>query len=181
MQGLDQILGSSGVDLGGLSARFGLSPDQTRSAMGALLPAVVGGFHKQAEAGDPAGVAAAANSIAQPDVSAGNDILGRIFGSKDVSRQVADHAAGQSGVSSTVLKAMLPVAAAMVARHFASNGGGAGGGLAGMVAAMLGGGGTGAAALPGMGGPGGGLGGLGGLLGGGGSNPLDEILGGLRR
>ena len=175
MQGLDQILGSSGVDLGSLGQRFGLSPEQTRSAMGSLMPAVVGGFHKQAEAGDPGGVADAAAAVGQPDAGSGNDILGRIFGNKDVSRQVADHAAGQSGVSSTVLKSMLPIVAAMVARHVAANGGGSGsGGLGGMLGSVLGGGSGGAGGMPS-------LGGLGGLLGGGGSNPLDDILGGLRR
>ena len=132
MQGLEEILGSSGLDLGSLGARFGLNPDQTRSAMGSLVPAVVGGFHKQAQAGDPAGVADAVNAVQQPDAAAGNDVLGRIFGNKDVSRQVADHASGQSGVSSTVLKAMLPIVAAAVARHLAGNAQGAGaGGLGG--------------------------------------------------
>lgn len=183
MQGLDQILGSSGVDLGGLGARFGLNPEQTRTAMGSLMPAVVGGFHKQAEAGDPAGVADAANAVDRPDAASGNDILGRIFGTKDVSRQVADHASNQSGVSSTVLKAMLPIVAAMVARHVAANGAatatgsgaGTGGGLGGILGSVLGG-------MGGNAGSGGGglAGGLGGLLGGG-PNPLDEILHGLRR
>lgn len=173
MQGLDQILGSSGLELGGLGAKFGLSPEQTSAAMGSLMPAVVGGFQKKADAGDLDGVQNAAAGIDQPDASAGNDILGHIFGSKDVSRQVADHAAGQSGVSSTVLKAMLPVVAAMVAKHVAgsagSAGGGMGGGLGGMLGSVLGGG-------------GGGLGGLGGLLGGGagGDNPLDQILARMR-
>ncbi len=171
MQGLDQMLGSSGVDLGSLGARFGLDPDQTRAAMGSLMPAVVGGFHKQAEAGDPAGVADAANAVQQPDEQSGNDILGRIFGSKDVSRQVADHASGQSGISTTVLKAMLPIVAAMVARHVASNGGG--GGLGGMLGSLLGGG---SGSQPGLGG----LGGFGGLLGGG-ANPLEEIINGMGR
>lgn len=169
MQGLDQVLGSSGVDLGSLGARFGLSPEQTRSAMGSLMPAVVGGFQKQVEAGDPAGVADAAGTVEEPDAHAGNVILGRIFGSKDVSRQVADHAAGQSGVPATVLKAMLPIVAAMVARHAAAGGGGSGGGLGGMLTSVLAGGNAG-----------GGLEGLAGLLGGG-ANPLDQILGGLRR
>lgn len=182
MQGLNDILGSSGMDLGSLGGQFGLSPEQTQSAMGSLLPAVLGGFHKT----DPDRVAAAidtkgANAAGGPnssgsvgggqlDTAAGNDVLGQIFGSKDVSRQVADHAAGQSGVSSTVLKAMLPIVAAMVARHLAQNGGGAGG-LGGMLGSILGGG-------DGAGGGAGGLGGiLGGLTGGGGGNPLDAILG----
>ncbi len=171
MQNFDQFLGASGMDLGQLSARFGLTPEQTRSALASLMPAVLGGFHKQADPGDPGGVAHGAGT-AEPTTSTGNDILGQIFGTKDVSRQVADHAADQSGVSSAVLKAMLPIVAAMVARHFATNGGGgAGAGLGGVLASVLGGGATGNSGT---------AGGLGGMFGGGG-NPLDAILNGLRR
>lgn len=183
MQPLDQVLGSSGMDVSGLAARFGLSPDQAQSALGSLMPAVLGGFQKKAEADDLAPATAPISDGGQPDSDAGNSVLGHIFGNKDVSRQVADHAAGQSGVSSTVLKAMLPVVAAMVARHLTQNGGGAGdgsaqggGGLGGMLGSVLGGGAAG-------GGLGGGLGGLGSLLGGGGAaggNPLDQILARMR-
>ena len=169
MQAVDQMLGSTGLDLGALASRFGLSPEQTRSAMGSLMPAVLGGFQKKAESGDLAPVTSAAANMDQPDADAGNNILGHIFGSKDVSRQVADHAAAQTGgVSSSVMKAMLPVVAAMVAKHFANNGGTAGGGIGGMLGSLMGGSGTS-----------GGLGGLGAMLGGGG-NPLDAILGGRR-
>ncbi len=171
MQNFDQLLGSSGMDVGQLGARFGLTPEQTRSALGSLMPAVLGGFHRQVDAGDANGLADGADA-AEPSTSAGNDILGRIFGTKDVSRQVADHAAGESGVPSAVLKAMLPIVAAMVARHVAANGGaGAGGGLGNVLASVLGGG---------MAGNGGAAGGLGGMFGGNG-NPLDAILNGLRR
>jgi hypothetical protein len=179
MQGLDQILGSSGMDIGSLAARFGISPDQATSAVGSLVPAVAGGMQNRAADGGLDTVASAGHAIGEPDTASGNDILGHVFGSKDVSRQVADHAAGQSGVSSTVVKAMLPIVAAMVAKHFAQNGGAgadqaSGGGLGGLLGSMLGGG-QGSAQ---GGGIGGGLGGLGGLLGGG--NPLDAILGGRR-
>ena len=168
MQGLDQILGSSGMDIGSLAGRFGLSPEQTQSAIGSLMPAVAGGLQKRADAGGLDAVHQTANGMGAPDTAVGNDILGDIFGNKDVSRQVADHAAGQSGVSSAVLKAMLPVVAAMAAKHLASSQGqgGAGGGLGGLIGSLAG-------------GQGGGLGGLAGMLGGGG-NPLDAILGGRR-
>ena len=174
MQALDQMLGSSGMDMSGLAARFGLNPDQAQSALGSLMPAVLGGFQKKAEANDLARATDAVSDGGQPDTDAGNSILGHIFGGKDVSREVADHAAEQSGVSSTVLKAMLPVVAAMVAKHLASGNGGAsdpsqGGGLGGMLGSFVGGGGS----------AGGGLGGLGSLLGGGG-NPLDQILARMR-
>ena len=187
MQGLDQILGSNGTDIGQLAARFGISPDQASAALGSLMPAVAGGMQRRADTGDLAPVEQAGAQIDQPSTSAGNDILGHIFGSKDVSRQVADHAAGQSGLSSTVMKAMLPVVAAMVAKHLAQNsgggalaqGGGLGGGLGGMLGSVLGGG------QAGGGQAGGGQAGIGGLLGGllgggGGGNPLDAVLGGRR-
>ena len=173
MQGLDQILGSSGMDVGSLARQFGLNPDQANSALGSLLPAVAGGFQKRADQGGLAPVTDAANGMDQPDTATGNDILGHIFGGKDVSRQVADHAAGQTGLPGTVLKAMLPVVAAMVARHVAAGSAGGApassgdGPLGGLLGSVLGGGGTA-----------GGLGGLGGLLGGG--NPLDAILAGRR-
>lgn len=164
MQGLDQILGAGGIDIGALAHRCGLDPEQARSAMGALLPAVAGGFQKQNEAAGPAAVTqAAAANVGEPDTTSGNVILGQIFGSKDVSRQVADHAAGQSGISSTVLKAMLPIVAAMVAKHVAGTDGnpdGDAGNLGGLLGSVLG----------------------GELRGGSsGDNPLDAILAGLGR
>src|SRR5262249_23436404 len=47
-------------------------------------------------------------------VAAGNDALSAIFGSPDVSRAVTDQAQNFSGVSSNILKKMLPVLAGVV-------------------------------------------------------------------
>ena len=44
----------------------------------------------------------------------GNDILGHIFGNKDVSRHVAKRASKETGLSGTLLKKMLPVVASMI-------------------------------------------------------------------
>lgn len=44
----------------------------------------------------------------------GNDILGHIFGNKDVSRHVSKRASKKTGLSRTLLKKMLPVVASMV-------------------------------------------------------------------
>lgn len=44
----------------------------------------------------------------------GNDILGHIFGNKDVSRHVTKRASKETGISGTLLKKMLPVVASMV-------------------------------------------------------------------
>jgi hypothetical protein len=165
MQALDDMLGSSGLDIDSLASRFGLTPEQARSAIGSLLPAVAGGMQQRAQTDSLGPVIDTASGIDQPDAASGNDILGHIFGSKDVSRQVADHASGQSGISSTVLKAMLPVVAAMVAKHLAANGGdGGNGGIGGLLGSLLGGGAA--------------TGGLGAILGG--DGPLASIFGGRR-
>jgi hypothetical protein len=77
------------------------------------------------------------------DVSQGNDILGQIFGSKDVSRAVAQNAASQSGLEPSVLKKMLPMLAMLVTGYMAKQGGAApaasAGGLGGLLGGLLGG------------------------------------------
>ena len=171
------------IDVGGLASQFGLSPDQANAAVGALLPAILGGIQKTESAGGLGDLANIAGQISAPhqDVDGGNSILGQIFGSKDVSRQVASHASQQTGISDTILKAMLPIIAGLVAQQVAKKmGGGALGGIAGAVLGSLVGGGSAAAqAAPASGG--GLLGNLGGLASmldkDGDGNPLDEILG----
>lgn len=44
----------------------------------------------------------------------GNQILGHLFGSKDISRAVADQVAFTSGIGPSILKKMLPVVASML-------------------------------------------------------------------
>ncbi len=178
--------GNPQIDVGGLATQFGLSPEQANSAVGALLPAVLGGLHKTEQSGGLGGIGDIVSGMGAPeaDVDSGNNILGQIFGSKDVSRQVATHASAQTGISDTILKAMLPVVAGLVAQQVAKKmGGGVMGGLAGSVLGSMLGGGT-AAAATGGGGLADVLGGLAGAFGGGGQqaaapNPLDSILGGL--
>ena len=178
--------GNPQIDVGGLASQFGLSPDQANAAVGALLPAVLGGLQKSEQAGGLGGITDIVSGMGAPeqDTDSGNNILGQIFGSKDVSRQVATHASAQTGISDTILKAMLPVIAGLVAQQVSKKmGGGIMGGLAGSVLAGMLGGGSAAAAPVGGGGLGDILGGLAGALGGGGQaaapNPLDAILGGL--
>ena len=178
--------GNPQIDVGGLASQFGISPEQANSAVGALLPAIMGGIQKNEDAGGLGQLGQIVSGMGAPeqDTDSGNTILGQIFGSKDVSRQVASHASAQTGISDTILKAMLPVIAGLVAQQVAKKmGGGMMGGLAGaVIGSMMGGSAANAAAPAG----GGGLGDLlGGLLGGGGGaapqaqNPLDAILGGF--
>jgi hypothetical protein len=63
-------------------------------------------------------------------------VLGEIFGSKDVSRTVAENAAERSGLQPSLLKKMLPMLAMMAAGYMAKQRGGLAGlgGLGGMPA-----------------------------------------------
>ncbi len=109
------------------------------------------------------------------NVNRGNDVLGQIFGSKDVSRAVAQNAATSSGLDPSLLKKMLPMLAMLVAGYMAKQGGAAaaapasGGGVLGSLLGGLLGGGRSAPA------GGGGLASLLDLNKDG--NPLDDILG----
>ena len=159
------------VDVGAIASQFGLSPDQANAAVGALLPAVLGGIKKAEQGGVLDQVATIASQTQAPaqDVSAGNTILGQIFGSKDVSRQVAAQASAQTGISDTILKAMLPIVAGLVAQQVAKRmGGGTMGGIAGgLLGSILGGAGLsgGLSDLTGS---------LGGMLGGGQAAPAAQ-------
>jgi hypothetical protein len=194
------ILQKSG-EIGSIARELGVDEQTAATGAAALLPAILGGFAKQqggaasssAGGGDALGGlggligmlggSGAAGGLldvvlgSQPTpVEKGNDILGQIFGSKDVSRQVAASAETQTGVSGDLLKKMLPILAMLVMGYLAKGqgGGGAqssGGGLGDLVGAVLGGGGQQQQSS-------GGLGSLVGMMdfnrdG----NPLDDIIG----
>ncbi|MDZ7631988.1 MAG: DUF937 domain-containing protein [Gemmatimonadaceae bacterium] len=163
------------AQMGGLQSlakELGISETQAATGAAALAPAILGGFKKQAQA-QPAGLEGLGGLLGQlgggglldavlapepTNVAQGNDVLGQIFGSKDVSRTVAQSASVQSGLDAGVLKKMLPLLAMMVAGYMAKNRGGeasaaqadaGSGGLGGMLGGILGGlsgGGGGAAA-----------------------------------
>lgn len=108
--------------------RFGLSGEQTGSALEQLVPALLAGL--QRNTAQPGGVESLLGALGsgsharyldRPEllsddatVQDGNSILGHILGSKDVSRAVAGRAAEQTGIGADVLKKMLPVVATMV-------------------------------------------------------------------
>lgn len=180
--------------LGSIARELGVDEATAERGASALLPAILGGFKGQAKAspeglGGLAGLleglggAGLADNVIQPgptDTTAGNGVLGKIFGSKDVSRAVADDAAAKSGLSADLLKKMLPMLAMLVAGHMSKRAGaGQGGGVGGILGSILGGamGGGAGGGQPGQASPGG-LGGLGAMLDfDGDGNPLDDILG----
>ncbi|MBX3599426.1 MAG: DUF937 domain-containing protein [Rubrivivax sp.] len=201
--------------MGGLQSmarELGVDERQVASGADALLPAILGGFKKQAQA-QPAGLEGLGGLLGQlgggslldevmapqpTPVEHGNDVLAQIFGSKDVSRSVAQNAAAQTGLDPSLLKKMLPLLAMVVTGLMARQGGaapaapaGGGGGLGDLLGGALGGGGgSGAGGGLGdlLGGLLGGQGGAGGRAGGGAGglaamldvdgngNPLDDIL-----
>jgi hypothetical protein len=180
-----EILRQTG-GLQSMARELGISEDQAASGAAALAPAILGGFKKQAQ-GQPGGLEGLGGLLSQlggggllddvlaskpTDVNRGNEVLGQIFGSKDVSRAVAQNAASQSGLDPGVLKKMLPMLAMLVAGYMAKQrtvGTGAqaatgGGGLGGLLGGLLG----------GQAGKGGGLASMLDMDGDG--NPLDDIL-----
>ncbi len=171
---ISELLPNGGIEA--LAAQLGVPTDQARRGAEALLPSVLGGMGDNASGMDAhveqlGGADLARNVVgSEPtQVDKGNQLLGGIFGSKDVSRQVAGHAAQGSGLDPALLQKMLPILAMLVAGHLAGRLGGQQGGLGGMLSSVLGSLGAGAAGGGGAlgGGAGGGLGGmLGTILGG---------------
>ena len=183
------------AQMGGIQSmarELGVSESQATAGAAALLPALLGGFKKQAQ---PTGIEGLAGMLGklggggllddvlgpQPtNVARGNDVLGQIFGSPDVSRTVASRASSQTGLDPALLKKMLPMLAMLVAGFMArqggagasapsASGGGLGGNLGGLLGGLLGGGQGAARSAPG---------GLASMLDlDGDGNPLDDILG----
>ncbi len=186
------------AQMGGLQSmarELGISESQAASGAAALAPAILGGFKKQAQSqpggleglggllGKLGGGALLDNVLApQPtQVDRGNEVLGQIFGSKDVSRTVAQNAAARTGLSPDLLKKMLPMLGMLVAGYMAKQGGAGApvqaapksGGLAGALGGLLKGGGGAAGRKSGAGR----VGGLASMLDmNGDGNPLDDIM-----
>lgn len=151
------------AQMGGLqsmSRELGVDESQAAKGAAALIPAILGGFKKQVQSqptgfeglggllGKLGGGSLLDNVLApQPtDVSQGNNVLGQIFGSKDVSRTVAQNAATKSGLDPALLKKMLPILAMLVAGYMAkqrsagstAKSAPSGGGLGGLLGSLLG-------------------------------------------
>ncbi len=160
---ITDILGQMG-GLQSIAKELGVNETQVAAGAAALAPAILGGLKKQAQS-QPAGLEGLGGLVgklggggllddvlgAQPtNVNRGNDVLGQIFGSKDVSRTVAQDAASKTGLSPELLKKMLPMMAMLVTGYIGKQGAGATanptttaapaaptGGLGGMVGGLL--------------------------------------------
>lgn len=111
-----------------IARQYNLSREQAELAVEALLPAFSQALKRNVS--DPFGVAAFMTALASgnhakfyddatrafsPDgIASGNDVLGQLFGSKELSRAVAAQAAQATGLGQEMLKQMLPAIAAML-------------------------------------------------------------------
>jgi hypothetical protein len=138
---------AKGLNLGEDDARKGMSALAPALARGmsrntkqeggleALLGALAGGNHQQ-YVDEP-------QRLSQPEsIADGNAILGHLLGSKDVSRNVAGHAAQETGMDASILKKMLPMvaAAAMGSMSKKTESAAPAGGLSGLLGGLMGGG-----------------------------------------
>ena len=129
MNFMDLLAESGGENsIGALSKKLGLEGADAGKLVEAVAPALMRGLQKQTESPDAmAGLTKALSggghqrylddpTVVDDDAALadGNKILGHLFGSKDVSRQVASHAASTTGLDSGILKKMLPMVATMV-------------------------------------------------------------------
>lgn len=185
---INEILAETG-GLQSMARELGISEADAANGAQALTPAILGGFKKQAQT-QPGGLDGLGGLIGQlgggglladvlspqpTNVNQGNDVLGQIFGSKDVSRAVAQDASTRTGLDSGLLKKMLPIVAMMITgsmakqqSNVAAAGAGAGG-IGGLLGGLLGGGASSGQSS--------GLAGLASMLDmNGDGNPLDDLL-----
>ncbi|MBB3568116.1 DUF937 domain-containing protein [Rhizobium sp. BK491] len=108
-----------------MAKQFSLAQEQAAKAMAALMPAFSSGFKRSAT--DPYNFMGVMQDISSgsyakyfedmtkaftPEgIADGNAVLGRLFGSKDVSRAVAAQAAQMTGIGQEIYKRMLPAMA----------------------------------------------------------------------
>jgi hypothetical protein len=172
------------MDISAIGRQFGLSEEQTRTAFDALAPVVAAGMRRNAQS--PEGLQDVFKSVLTGNhaqsledenavqfdnaQSSGDEILGQLFGNKDVSRGVANQLSATSGIGAAVLKKLLPIVASIVMGQVAKKMGGgtgaSGGGLGDILGDILGGG-QRQQPAPQSGGTGGGLGDI-----------LKDVLGG---
>ncbi|PZM11916.1 DUF937 domain-containing protein [Rhizobium tubonense] len=115
-----QAQNGSAMDV--MAKQFNLAQEQSAKAIAALMPAFSSGFRRSAS--DPynfTGVMQAIGSgtyakyfedvskaFTPEGIADGNNVLQRLFGSKDVSRAIAAQAAQMTGIGQEIYKKMLP-------------------------------------------------------------------------
>ena len=130
MFNLSEIMQSAqgGQAIPNLAKQFGLTPEQTQAAINALLPAFSVGLQNQAQnmgslsqiigamlGGQHSTTFDDPNShLNQQTASAGNDVLGQLFGPGQATSAIAQQVSKATGVNPGVLMAMMPIIASML-------------------------------------------------------------------
>ena len=115
----DILQTQGGPGLQGFGQQYGLSPDQTRKAMEALLPAFSLGLQRNAVA-DPTGFGqlfglVGMNGAGRPAPPSQPELLvQQIFGSPHLSQAVIQQASTASGIATPIMRQMMPMVAGMV-------------------------------------------------------------------
>ena len=131
MPNLYEILAEAqnGEAMAEIGRAYGLTQEQTEAAVAALLPAISMGLKRSTDT--PEGLGNLLALMAQrPDLyafyddprvafspegfAAGNAALSQMFGSPEASRAIAAQAQNLSGVTSAILKKLLPVIVGMI-------------------------------------------------------------------
>jgi hypothetical protein len=135
MQITDMLVQTGGLQ--SMARELGVSETQAEAGAAALVPAILVELGKQEQL-QPSGAAGLGGVLQQlggasllddvlsprrTNVSRGNDVLGRVFGSKEVSRAVAQNAATQTGLDPSLLRKMLPIVGMLVTGVLAKQGG----------------------------------------------------------
>lgn len=111
-----------------MARQFNLSQQQTQQAIEALLPAFSQGLKRNAanpfDVGNFMQALASGNhaqyfddvtrAMTPQGMAEGNGILGHLFGSKELSRAVAQQASAATGIGTEIMKQMLPVLASTI-------------------------------------------------------------------
>lgn len=134
MAGIDDIL--STVPLDQLAGRLGVDEATAQRAVGAALPALLGGLRANAQ--DPAGAASLGEAVAQHDPALveggvdlddvdtddGRKIVGHVFGQNEqaVVAQLADSTGTGKDLLAKVLPALAPIALAFLAKQLGGAG-----------------------------------------------------------
>jgi hypothetical protein len=126
---LESLIGGNNDDVvNELAKQLGVGTDDARKAAEQLVPALGRAINNNAATDN--GLDSLIKALDNSDHAAyldnpsslgkdsteqdGNAILGHLFGSKDVSRNIANYGAKQSGLSSVLLKKALPILATLV-------------------------------------------------------------------
>ena len=123
---MEAILGGGGSPVTSMAKKFGLDEGQVTQAIQQMIPALTNGVKKNVQ--QKSGLEGLLQALNKGNhdrylddsdallnaTDDGNGILKHILGSKDTSRELANRTAKKTGISSGVLKMMLPLIAALV-------------------------------------------------------------------